>query len=121
MKINTTFNVGDTAYVLENEECYRLRINAIDISVEKDVSIAYYVTKFVPAWILKETEEGCRYSEKQLFLTKWEVKDKLKEIKKHKEKKEDLKGYMKGDLASIINQNYFDWMKTYPIYNSCED
>tara|TARA_R110002051_G_scaffold310206_1_gene383184 strand:+ start:1400 stop:1525 length:126 start_codon:yes stop_codon:yes gene_type:complete len=41
MKINTTFNVGDTAYVLENEECYRVEIRRIDVTVKDGVYIEY--------------------------------------------------------------------------------
>tara|TARA_R110002051_G_scaffold310206_1_gene383185 strand:+ start:1616 stop:1762 length:147 start_codon:yes stop_codon:yes gene_type:complete len=33
------------------------------------------------------------------------MKDKLKEIKKHREKKEELEGYMKNDLSTSTHSN----------------
>lgn len=112
MKINTTFNIGDTAYILENEECYRFEIKRIEVVIKDGVDVEYSGTKFIPAWILKETEKWAAYWEEQLFLTKWEVKDKLKEIKKHREKKEELEAYMKDDTG------YFNARDLYKSYIS---
>lgn len=104
MKINTTFNVGDTAYVLEDNSCYKVKITEIDVNVDEEgVEVGYDVEKEIPRGLLRTDTENTCYQEEELFPSKQDVKDKLKEIEEHKKKSEGLEWYMKDDSRNYFN------------------
>lgn len=91
MKINTTFNVGDTAYVLENNSCYKVKVTEIDVNIDEEgVEVGYDVEKEIPRGLLRTDTKNTCYQEEELFLSKQDVKNKLKEIEEHKKKGEEL-------------------------------
>ena len=91
MEITTKFNIWDTAFLLENRECYRVVVKEIDVEIaDETFDINYVVDKIIPKGLLKEDSELVEREEKVLFLSKQEVKDTLKEIEEANEKAEQL-------------------------------
>ena len=83
MNYKTQFKVWDVAFVLKNRECYTVDILSTEITDDWNELIkAYRVKRHIPTWLLSEDTSIEGYNEDVLFLSKQEVKDKLKEIEK---------------------------------------
>ena len=110
MKLQTQFEIGDTAYELSGGECFRVLIKEIDVEVTKDkgVTIDYLVVKYIPEGLLKERESEVEINQDLLFLSKQEVKDKLKEIEEANEKVEELAKFSisKGQRITELARDY---------------
>ena len=109
MKLQTQFEIGDTAYELSGGECFRVLIKEIDVEVvDWAVVIEYNVIKFIPEGLLKERECRLNINQYLLFLSKQEVKDKLKEIEEANEKVEELAKFSisKGQRITELARDY---------------
>ena len=109
MKLQTQFEIGDTAYELSGGECFRVLIKEIDVEVvDWAVVIEYNVIKFIPEGLLKERECRLNINQDLLFLSKQEVKDKLKEIEEANEKVEELAKFSisKGQRITELARDY---------------
>jgi len=117
MEIITKFNKWDTAFLLENRECFRVTVREIDIAVaEEGVEIEYTVDKIIPKGLLKEEIIKVQRAEAKLFLSKQEVKDVLKEIEEaDKEAKELNERFPKSGLTTSIN---WFWGSTWAVFTS---
>lgn len=105
MKLQTRFNIGDTAYLLEKGECFRVKINSFLINVENNgsVNISCGATVYVPKGIIKEEEKEIERCEDLFFLSKQEVKDKLKQVKEAEDKLKELSKFGEATNISVTN------------------
>jgi len=101
MKINTRFNIDDTAYILSSGNCYKVKVVDTDISIEKteeweETNISYTVDRFIPKGLLKVETERDEYGEHRLFKTKQECKDILETLARAKKEKQTLNEKIEG-------------------------
>lgn len=67
MKINTKFNVGDNAFILENDiDFEKITIESININIDEEENL-----------LITYMEGGYEYEEKDLIKSKKDVLDKL--------------------------------------------
>ncbi len=82
MKINTTFDIWNTIYLLDDRKCYKGKIIDVVVSINEEwEEHSYIIEKIIPKGLLSEDIHRIQRNENMLFLSKWDVMNKLEEIK----------------------------------------